>query len=144
MSLLEFASVYFSSLRVLFVLVILYAAIGALVIFFRANPERPAFRSRILLAIFALASSSWMFVGSSLLFCRVFESLYYYHQTAAITMVLGASLIATLIICLPVSLLMATKLPNLIVSRLERELLAPSESSSNLIEARAQSLASIL
>ena len=138
MSLLEFAAIYFSSMRVLVVLVSIYGAIGILVLLFRANPERPRFRSRILLVVFALGSSAWIFIGSSLLFCRAFEGLYYYHQEAAATMVLGGSLIATLLIGLPVSLIMATKLPALVIRRAEKELLRPDDASFNLMQAKAR------
>lgn len=134
MSLLEFAEVYFSAAEVVVVLVSIYAAIGLMFLAFQAKTDEPKVRSRILLVIFALASSSWIFVASSLVFCRAFEELYYYHQAAAITMVLGASLLATLVIGLPVSFLMATKLPELVLRRLQRELHSPSESSSNLMK----------
>ncbi len=133
MSLLEFAAVYFSAAEVIAVLVSIYVAIGLLFISFRASADRPMLRSKILLVIFALASSSWIFVASSLAFCRAFEWLYYYHEAAAITMVLGTSLLATLVIGVPVSLLMATRLPALVLRRLERELGAPGKSSLDLM-----------
>jgi Zn-dependent protease with chaperone function len=140
LSLLEFAATYFSARQVLIVLISLYAAIAALFLVFRANVKRPMVRSRILLLIFALASSSWIFVGSSLVSCQAFESLYSSNQAAAITTVLGISLLATLVIGLPVSLLMATKLPALVLRRLEKELLKPGEPSSNLMDAMVRSL----
>jgi hypothetical protein len=96
LSLLEFAAVYFSARPVLLVLASLYAAIAALFLVFRANAERPMVRSKILPLVFALASSSWIFVASSLVFCRAFESLYDSNQAAAITTVLGDGLLATL------------------------------------------------
>ena len=138
MGLLEFAGVYFAAPQVLVVLISIYAAIGVLFLAFRANVEKPRARSKILVAIFALASSSWLFVGSGLAFCRAFEGLYYYHQAMAVTMVLGASLLATIVIGLPVSALMATKLPALVLRRLEKELLKPGESSSGIMDAISQ------
>lgn len=140
MSLVEFAAVYFSAAEVLAVLAAIYVAIGFLFLAFRASQERPKTRSKILLVIFALASSSWIFIASSLAFCRAFEELYYYHQAAAITMVLGSSLLATLVVGIPVSLLMATKLPALVLRRLERELRSPRESSSILMRSLADGL----
>jgi Zn-dependent protease with chaperone function len=140
LSLLEFAAVYFSARQVLTVLVTLYATIAVLFLVFRANVKRPRVRSRVLLLIFALASSSWIFVGSSLVFCRAFESLYYSHQAAAVTMVLGVSLVATLVVGLPVSVLMATKLPALVLRRLEKELITPGEPSSRLMDSMARIL----
>jgi Zn-dependent protease with chaperone function len=140
LSLLEFAATYFSDRLVLLVLASLYVAIAALFLSFRANVERPKVRSNILLLIFALASSSWIFIGSSLVFCRAFESLYYSHQAMAITMVLGASLLATLVVGLPVSFVMAKKLPALVLRRLENELIKPGESSSSLMDAMMRGL----
>jgi Zn-dependent protease with chaperone function len=73
-------------------------------------------------------------------FCRAFESLYYYHVATAITMVLGFSLLATLVIGLPVSLLMATKLPALVIRRLEKEPVNPGERSSTLMRGISQAI----
>jgi Zn-dependent protease with chaperone function len=140
LGILDFAASYFSATEVLVVIVSIYAVIAGLFLVFRANVDRPRLRSNILLIIFALASSSWIFVGSSLVFCRAFEGLYYYHQTAAISMVLGASLLTTLLVGLPVSLLMATKLPALVLRRTEKALLEPSGKSSSLMEGLVRSL----
>lgn len=140
MSLLEFAAVYFSSGAVIAVLASIYATIGLLFVAFRANQARPTVRIRMLLAIFALASSSWIFLASSLAFCRAFEGLYYYHEAAAITTVLGTSLLATLVIGLPVSMLMATRLPALVLRRAGRELRAPGEATSVLMKKLVEDL----
>ncbi len=140
MSFLEFAATYFSATQVLAVLVLIYSTIMGLFLVFRANVERPRLRSNILLGIFALASSSWIFVGSSLVFCRAFESLYYSHEDMAVAMVLGTSLLATLVICLPVSAIMAKKLPALVLRRTEKGLLDPGERSSELMNAITRGL----
>jgi len=140
LSLLDFATHYFSAPWVLLLLASVYCSIGVLFIGFRAQGYRPKVRSRVLLAIFGLASSSWIFIASSLVFCQVFKSLYYSDEGSAIVTVLGFSTLSTLVLGLPISLIMATKLPSLVVRRLERDLVAPSASLSRLIGSMASTL----
>ncbi|MDA4121653.1 MAG: M56 family metallopeptidase [Thaumarchaeota archaeon] len=133
MSLLSMAAMYFTSRLVLLVLVSLYAAVAGLFLAFRANPQNPRLRSKLLLTVFSLATASWIFIGSSLVLCKVFEGMYYYHGAEAVTMVLGGSLFATLVIGVPVSLFMGTRVPSLVLRRLEKQLSEPHESTSVLM-----------
>jgi len=140
LNLVDSAAAYFSAAQILAVIATIYAAVGALFIAFKASNDSPMLRSKILLVIFGLTSASWIFVASSLAFCWAFEDLYYWHEASAITMILGSSLLTTLVVGLPVSVLMATRLPAFLIRRAEKELQSPLKSSTDLMRALVKSL----
>jgi Zn-dependent protease with chaperone function len=126
MSLLDFAVTYFSSQSTLLVLALLYSSLAVVIIAFRYERYRPQRRLRLLFASFGVAITTWGFLASSILLCAAFIGVYQAgEELAAVRIVFGLALLASLVVALPVSALVTFKVPRIIAKRLVEELAEP-------------------
>ncbi len=126
MSFLDFVAAYFTSGSALAVLALLYSALAVLLVAFKLEKHQPQRRVRILLSSFFVAISAWSFLAASLVLCGAFVGLYQAgDELVAVRTVLGFSLLASVIVALPVSALVTLKVPRAVTRRLVEDLGEP-------------------
>jgi Zn-dependent protease with chaperone function len=119
----DFVVTYFTSQPATATLVLLCSSLALLFVLFRFEKGRPQRRLRMLSVSFALEILTWSFLASSLLLCRVFQGLYQSGaDVTAVGTVFGLSILASLMIALPLSVFVTLKVPMAVARRLVKEL----------------------
>jgi Zn-dependent protease with chaperone function len=134
LSLAEFVYTYFTStLTGAAFLALLIAGVSLLAAFGVAR-ENPRGRSRILFGTIVLLIFTWSFVSLSLVVCSAFFRIYEAIGDVAVTYVLGLALLTSMIVAVPISFLVASRAPRLLLARLERELLEPDAQTNTILQ----------
>ncbi|MDA4116327.1 MAG: M48 family metalloprotease [Thaumarchaeota archaeon] len=126
MSFVDVVVTYFTSQPFLVTLALLLSSLALLFSLFIVEKHRPKRRLQILSASFAVEVLTWSFLGSGLLFCAAFVGLYNTGgDWAAVRTVFGLSVLASLLVALPLSAFVTLKVPGAVARRLTENLLEP-------------------
>jgi len=115
---LEIYEAYFSTFRVLAAIILPFASILVLFLFFRRS-SNPRFRSWSLGMMMLASIFFWLFVGLSLVLCYTLSELYEYQPEAAVRTVFGTVLLLAILGGLPLSLLLTRFSPRIVLAKVK-------------------------